>query len=149
MQKGGRIYCCQGSEGLSEITLITREEALKRAERIKREYEAIYGIEFELERAFISLDDVVPTQGELSEGKLLVVLQEIKHGYDAPIIVIPYGGKYYLIDGHHRAFALKKLGFERVEAILIKPLEEFVPGVVKTAEKSGLKRLEDVKIVRD
>jgi len=134
---------------LSEISLITREEAFKRAERIRREYKTIYCIEFELERAFIPLDDVVPTQAELSEGKLLVVLQEIKHGYDAPIIAIPYGGRYYIIDGHHRAFALKRLGFESVEAILLKPPEEFVPGVVKTAEKEGLKKLEDIKIVRD
>ena len=134
---------------MGKITLITRQGAFKRAERIKREYEAIYGIEFGLERDFVPLDGVVPTQAELSEGKLLVVIQEIKHGYDAPIIVIPYEGRYYLIDGHHRAFALKKLGFERVEAILLKPMREFMPGIVKTAKKEGLKRLEDVKIVRD
>ncbi|NJE61378.1 ParB/RepB/Spo0J family partition protein [Thermococcus sp. 21S7] len=134
---------------MKRIRLITREEAWKRAGRIKREYEAIYGIEFELESAFIPLDDIVPTQAALSEVKLLVVLQEIKHGYDAPVIAVPYGNKYYLIDGHHRAFALKKLGFESVEAILIRPRERLVPGVIKTAEKEGLKRLENLKIVRD
>ncbi|ASJ12583.1 ParB/RepB/Spo0J family partition protein [Thermococcus thioreducens] len=134
---------------MRRIRLITREEAWKRAERIKREYEAIYGIKFELEAAFIPLASVVPTQAALSEVKLLVVLQEIKHGYNAPVIVIPHGSRYYLIDGHHRAFALKKLGFDEVEAILIRPEGEFMPGVAKTAEKEGLKRLEDVKIVRD
>ena len=134
---------------MRKVRLITREEAWKRAERIKREYEAIYGIKFELEAAFIPLANVVPTQAALSEVKLLVVLQEIKHGYDAPIIVIPYAGKYYLLDGHHRAFALKKLGFESVEAIIILPRGSFVPGVIKTTEKEGLKRLEDMKIVRD
>lgn len=59
--------------------LITREEAFRRAERIKEEYEVIYGIEFELEREFIPLEQVVSTQRELSGAKLLVVLQEIKH----------------------------------------------------------------------
>ena len=134
---------------MRRIRLITREEAWKRAERIRREYEAIYGIEFKLESAFIPLDCIVPTQAELSEVKLLVVLQEIKHGYDAPVIVIPHGDRYYLIDGHHRAFALKKLGFGEVEAIILVPGKKFTPGVVKTAEKGGLKRLEDVRIVRD
>ena len=134
---------------MKKIRLVTREEAWKRAGRIKWEYEAIYGIEFELEAAFIPLTRVVPTQAALSEVKLLVVLQEIKHGYNAPIIVIPYGGRYYLIDGHHRAFALKKLGFDEIEAILIRPRGEFIPGVIKTTEKEGLKRLEDMKIVRD
>lgn len=134
---------------MKKIRLITREEAWKRAKRIKKEYETIYGIEFELEAVFIPLSSIVPTQAALSEAKLLVVLQEIKHGYNAPVIVIPYGGRYYLIDGHHRAFALQRLGFGEVEAIILKPKEEFVPGVVKTAEKEGLKGLEDVKIVRD
>ena len=134
---------------MRRIRLITREEAWKRAESIKREYEAMHGIEFELESAFVPLDDVVPTQAALSEVKLLVVLQEIKHGYDAPIIVIPHGDKYYLLDGHHRAFALKKMGFKSVEAIIIRPRGSFVPGIIKTTEKEGLKRLEDVKIVRD
>ncbi|WP_240920701.1 ParB/RepB/Spo0J family partition protein [Thermococcus sp. CX2] len=129
--------------------LITREEAFRRAERIKEEYEAIYGIEFELERAFIPLEQVVPTQRELSEAKLLVVLQEIKHGYNAPIVVIPHGGKYYVLDGHHRAFALKKLGFSEVEAIILRSKNGFVPGVVRTVRKEELGRLEDVKIVRD
>ncbi|ASI99585.1 ParB/RepB/Spo0J family partition protein [Thermococcus celer] len=134
---------------MKKIRLVTHEEAWKRARRIKTEYEFIHGIRFDLERAVVPLAGLVPTQAELSETKLLVVLQEIKHGYDAPIIVIPYGGRYYIIDGHHRAFALRKLGFREVEAIVVKPTKEFLPGVVRTAEKRGLKSLEDVKIVRD
>ncbi len=134
---------------MSAPRLITREEALRRAEKIAREYRALYGIEFKLERKFVPLGSLVPTQAQLNEAKLLVVLQEIKHGYDAPITVIPYGGRYYIIDGHHRAFALWKLGFKEVEAVILRPKKPFVPGVVKTAEKSGLKSLADVKIVRD
>ncbi len=134
---------------MSGIRLVTREEAIRRAERIRREYEALYGIGFVVERGFVPLSKVVPTQKELSEAKLLVVLQEIKHGYDAPVVVIPHAGKYYLIDGHHRAFALWKLGFREVEAIILRPERELTPGVVKTAKKSGLEGLGDVKIVRD
>ncbi|ASJ03753.1 inosine-5-monophosphate dehydrogenase [Thermococcus profundus] len=130
------------------MRLITREEAVKRAERIRDEYRTISGIEFEVERKFISLEEVVPTQSELSEKKLLVVLQEIKHGYDAPIIVLPHAGRYYILDGHHRAFALKKLGVMEVEALVLVPRGKFIPGIVKTAEKSGLRRLEDMKIRR-
>ncbi|WP_297498555.1 ParB/RepB/Spo0J family partition protein [Thermococcus sp.] len=129
--------------------LITREEALRRAERIAQEYRALYGVEFEPERRFISLSSLVPTQAQLNEAKLIVVLQEIKHGYDAPVIVIPYGEKYYIVDGHHRAFALWKLGFGEVEAVILRPGRDFIPGIVRTAEKSGLKSLTDIKIVRD
>ena len=134
---------------MKKIRLITREEAFKRAERIMKEYRAIYGIDFEIEHTFLPVDLLAPTQAQLSEVKLLVVLEEIKHGYDAPITVIPHGGKYYIIDGHHRAFALWKLGFREVEVLVLRSKTSFLPGVVATAEKSGLKSLGDVKIVRD
>ncbi|ASJ09783.1 inosine-5-monophosphate dehydrogenase [Thermococcus siculi] len=113
------------------------------------EYRALYGIDFEMEHTFLPVALLVPTQAELSEAKLLVVLQEIKHGYDAPITVIPYGGRYYVIDGHHRAFALWKLGLSQIEALVLRPKSRFLPGVVRTAERSGLRSLADIKIVRD
>lgn len=131
---------------MEEIHLITRVEAFNRARKIADEYERIYGRKFWIENRFVSTDRLVPTQGELSEAKLLLVLQEIKHGYDAPIIVIPYRGKYYILDGHHRAFALWKLGIGKIEALIIRNGEDFIPGVVKTAERSGLKSLKDVEI---
>ena len=132
-----------------DICLISREEAFKRAERIKREYEIIHGSKFEIRSGYIPLENLIPTQEELSEAKLLVVLQEIKHGYDAPVIVIECAGRYYVIDGHHRAFALKKLGFPEVEAIILKPKGDVEIGVVKTVKKRKLSSLDDLKIVRD
>jgi IMP dehydrogenase len=149
MQGTGGLRGCEGDEGVKKVRLISRDEAFKRAERIAEEYRAIHGVEFTVEDRFIRIDDVVPTQAVLSEVKLLVVLQEIKHGYNAPIIVIPYNRKYYLVDGHHRAFALKKLGFREVEALILQPDSLFMPGALKTVEKSGLRRLEDMKVVRD
>ncbi len=134
---------------MKEIRLITRDEAFRRAERIRDEYRALYGVNFEIEHTFLPVGLLVPTQAQLSEAKLLAVLEEIKHGYDAPITVIPYRGRYYIIDGHHRAFALWKLGFESVEALVLRPKAWFLPGVVRTAEKSGLRSLGDIKIVRD
>ncbi|NJE01364.1 inosine-5-monophosphate dehydrogenase [Thermococcus sp. JdF3] len=149
MQEHRSVRGGQGEEGLRRIRLITREEAFKRAEHIMNEYRAAYGIDFEIEHSFLPVELLVPTQAELSEVKLLVVLEEIKHGYDAPITVIPYGGRYYILDGHHRAFALWKLGFREVEALVLRPKVRFLPGVVRTAEKSGLRGLGGVKIVRD
>jgi len=132
-----------------EIRLITREEAFRRAERIKREYELIHGVEFEIYSRYLPPDVLLPTQRELSEAKLLVVLQEIKHGYDAPIIVIECRGKYYVIDGHHRAFALRKLGFPEIEAIILKPKRDIALGIAETVKRKGLRGLDDIKIVRD
>lgn len=131
------------------MELITRERAFQRAHHLKEVNERLYGVEFDLLEERLSLDELVPTQSELSEVKLLVVLQEIKHGYDAPIIVLRYRGRDYILDGHHRAYALWKLGFETVEALVLVPRREIESRIAETAEKSGLNSLKDIKIVRD
>lgn len=131
------------------IRLITREEAFKRAERIKKENEAIYGVPFELEHRYLPLDVLIPTQWELSEKKLVVVLQEIVHGYDAPVIVLEHRGKYYILDGHHRAYARKKLGFSEIEAIILRPLQEIHTKIEESVKKAKLKSLDDIVIVKE
>lgn len=131
------------------IRLITREEAFKRAERIKKENEAIYGVPFELEHRYLPLDVLIPTQWELSEKKLVVVLQEIVHGYDAPVIVLEHRGKYYILDGHHRAYARKKLGFSEIEAIILRPLKEIHTKIEESVKKAKLKSLDDIVIVKE
>ncbi|WP_457753531.1 inosine-5-monophosphate dehydrogenase [Thermococcus sp.] len=132
-----------------EIILITREKAFERARRLKRENELIYGVKFIIDHKYLPLDILIPTQRELSEAKLLIVLQEIKHGYDAPIIVLEHRKKYFILDGHHRAYALKKLGFSQVECLILKPREEIKTKIDETAQRSKLKSLDDIKIVRD
>jgi len=131
------------------IRLITREEAFKRAERIKKENEAIYGVPFELEHRYLPLDVLIPTQWELSEKKLVVVLQEIVHGYDAPVIVLEHRGKYYILDGHHRAYARKKLGFSEIEAIILRPLQEIHTKIEESVKKAKLKSLDDIVIAKE
>lgn len=131
------------------IRLITREEAFKRAERIKKENEAIYGVPFELEHRYLPLDVLIPTQWELSEKKLVVVLQEIVHGYDAPVIVLEHKGNYYILDGHHRAYARKKLGFSQIEAIILKPIKEIPTKIEESVKKAKLKSLDDIVIAKE
>ncbi|WP_042699353.1 ParB/RepB/Spo0J family partition protein [Thermococcus sp. PK] len=131
------------------IRLITREEAFKRAERIKKENEAIYGVPFELEHRYLPLDVLIPTQWELSEKKLVVVLQEIVHGYDAPVIVLEHRGKYYILDGHHRAYARKKLGFSQIEAIILRPIKEIPTKIEESVKKAKLKSLDDIVIAKE
>ncbi|WP_048874643.1 ParB/RepB/Spo0J family partition protein [Thermococcus litoralis] len=131
------------------IRLMTREEAFKRAERIKKENEVLYGVPFELEHKYLPLDVLIPTQWELSEKKLLVVLQEIAHGYDAPVIVLEHKGNYYILDGHHRAYARKKLGFSQIEAIILKPIKEIPTKIEESVKKVRLKSLDDIVIAKE
>lgn len=131
------------------IRLITREEAFKRAERIKKENEALYGVPFEMEHKYLPFDVLIPTQWELSEKKLLVVLQEIVHGYDAPVIVLEHKGDYYILDGHHRAYARKNLGFSQIEAIILRPLREIPTKIEESVKRARLKTLDDIVIARE
>jgi hypothetical protein len=59
---------------LKRIRLITREEAFKRAKRIRDEYRAIYGMDFEIEHSFLPVELLVPTQAHFSEVKLLSLI---------------------------------------------------------------------------
>lgn len=130
------------------MILISRERAFERAKRLKEMNERIYGVEFEMTMQYLSLDILVPTQWELNEVKLLVVLQEIKHGYDAPPIILEYRGKYYILDGHHRAYALWKLGFSQAECIILRPKGDVEMKIEESVEKMKLKSLDDIRIVR-
>ncbi|MCL2509562.1 MAG: ParB N-terminal domain-containing protein, partial [Methanomassiliicoccaceae archaeon] len=55
---------------------------------------------------------------------------------------------YLLVDGHHRVMAAKRMGLEMFKAIVLEPNDLNVRlGLEKTAEKWGLKTLDDVKII--
>lgn len=73
---------------------------------------------FEMRRVRLSLDDILPVRQFKAEGKhvpryasVLVALKEV--GLVEPLVVHPQKdvpGKYLLLDGHLRFFALKELG---------------------------------------
>ncbi len=63
--------------------------------------------------------EVPPFQRDLSEGlKKHLELAIEKLGFITPIVVCPYGGRYYVVDGRHRLEALRDLGAREVLAII-------------------------------
>ncbi|MFA4663122.1 ParB N-terminal domain-containing protein [Pyrococcus kukulkanii] len=131
------------------IKLISREEAIRRAERIKRENELIYGVDFEIVHDIVDIRELTPTQKELSRKKLEAVIQRVIHGYDAPIICLHYHGKLYILDGHHRVYACKTLGIDKVEALILRPKEAIKSNIEESVRKQGLKSIEDMVTVQD
>ena len=72
----------------------------------------------------------------------------IKRGLNEPLIVIKRRNGYLVVDGHHRIMAAQKLGLNTFNAIVLEPNDLNVRlGLEKTAEKWGLKTLNDVKII--
>jgi len=131
---------------VGDIKIITREEAFKRAEKIKRENEILYGVPFEIVHRYVDISDLIPTQRELERRKLEIVIEKTIHGYDAPVIVLEYNGKYYLLDGHHRAYARKALKLGFVEAIILRPLKPIKINIEESVEKQGIRKLDDLRI---
>ncbi|AEC52802.1 hypothetical protein PNA2_1888 [Pyrococcus sp. NA2] len=128
------------------IRIISREEAFKRAEKIKRENELLYGIPFEIVHKYIRISDIIPTQRELDRRKLEIVIEKTIHGYDAPVIVLEYEGKYYLLDGHHRVYARYVLKLNFVEALVLRPLKPVKIKIEESVSKQGIRKIEDLTI---
>jgi hypothetical protein len=81
---------------------------------------------FEMKRIRLLLNDILPVRQFKAQGKhvpryktILVTLKEV--GQIEPLVVHPQKdapGKYLLLDGHLRWFALKELGKESAECII-------------------------------
>ena len=96
----------------------------------------------------VPIDQMLPTQKEVYMDELIGRQFEIKRGLNEPIIVIQRRNGFLIVDGHHRIMAAKKLGQTNFKAIVLEPNKLDVKlGLEKTAEKWGLKTLDDVKII--
>ena len=71
----------------------------------------------------------------------------LKKGLNEPIIVIQKPNKAILVDGHHRAVAAKQLGIKELDAYILVMKKDIKLGLEETAEKKGIKRLDDITIL--
>jgi len=94
------------------------------------------------------MDEVIPSQKEVYMDELIGRQYEIKRGLIEPLIVIKRFKGYLVVDGHHRVMAAKRMGLKTFKAIVLEPNNLDVQlGLEKTAEKWGLRTLDDVKII--
>ena len=64
--------------------------------------------------------EVPPFQRDLSESlRKQLELAIDKLGFLTPIVVVPKGGKYYVVDGRHRLEAMRSLGAREILAIVV------------------------------
>lgn len=96
----------------------------------------------------VPVDKIIPTQKEVYMDELIGRQYELKRGLNEPLILVERHQGYLLVDGHHRVMAAKKLGLEKFNAIVLVPNDlEVKFGLEKTAERWGLKNLDDVRII--
>jgi len=115
---------------------------------VKRFLEETNGIKMKVVNKDIEVDRIIPTQKEVYMDELVGRQYELKRGMIEPLIVVERRNGYLVVDGHHRIMAAKKMGMKTYKAIVLVPnVYDVKLGLEKTAERWGLKTLDDVKII--
>jgi IMP dehydrogenase len=115
---------------------------------VKRFLEETNGIKMKVENKDIEVDRIIPTQKEVYMDELVGRQYELKRGMIEPLIVVERRNGYLVVDGHHRIMAAKKMGMKTYKAIVLIPnVYDVKLGLEKTAEKWGLRSLDDVNII--
>jgi IMP dehydrogenase len=127
---------------------IERADPMK-VERLKRTMENIHNVKIEVIRGKIDTNRLIPTQTKIYADELRGRIYELKRGLAEPVVVIEKGGKHFLVDGHHRAVAAKKLGIKTLDAYILKVPNNLELGLEKLVRKKGIKSLKDVEIMDD
>jgi len=115
---------------------------------VKTVLEQQNGIRLKISNQEIPISGLIPTQKEVYMDELIGRQYEIKRGLNEPLIVVKRRNGYLVVDGHHRMMAAKKMGLETFNSIVLEPNDLNVRlGLEKTAEKWGLRTLDDVNII--
>lgn len=105
-------------------------------------YEEIYGVPFYIKVRMIPLETLIPTQPQVSRRQILSIGRLL-----VPIVCVEHGGKYYILDGHARTLRAKESGLNEIRAVIFMPKERVEYGIIKTAERMGLKSIDDINVV--
>lgn len=115
---------------------------------VKKFLEEQNGIKLKVVNKDVEVDRVIPTQKEVYMDELVGRQYELKRGMIEPLIVVERRNGYIVVDGHHRVLAAKKMGMKTYKAIVLVPNDyDTKLGLEKTAERWGLKSLNDVSII--
>ncbi len=115
---------------------------------VKNFLEQQNGVRMKVANRDIPVSEIIPTQKEVYMDELIGRQYELKRGLNEPLIVVERRNGYLLVDGHHRIMAAHRMGMKTFKAIVLVPNDLDVKfGLEKTAERWGLKKLDDVSII--
>ncbi|MDR2866226.1 MAG: CBS domain-containing protein [Methanomassiliicoccaceae archaeon] len=136
---------------ISNIDVVRSHIEKSRPEKVmsvKSFLEQQNGIHLKINYGDIPLNEALPTQKEVFMDELTGRMYEIKRGLNEPLIVVKRIRGYLIVDGHHRVMAARKMGARTFNAVILEPDNYDVTlGLERTAEKWGLRSLDDVNII--
>jgi len=105
---------------MRRLELVSLKDIQRRVEDIKASLENIYGVALSTGFGELLSTSLFPTEAFLEEDKLaLLFMKIVKEGYDVPIITVRYRGDVYILDGHHRAYILRKLMRDKIRGYVL------------------------------
>jgi IMP dehydrogenase len=115
---------------------------------IKSFLEGQHGIRIRTSVGEVPLNQIRPSQKEVFQDELIGRQFEIKKNLIEPLIVVKRRDGYLLVDGHHRVMAAREFGLRSFRSVILEPdLLDIHLGLEKTAERWGLRTLDDVVII--
>jgi len=91
---------------------------------------------------------LIPTQREVYADELEGRKYELENDLAEPLIAVSHGSKTFLVDGHHRAMAARRLDLDRTLAYVLTVPRDAVEelGFEMVARRGGLDSLADVEV---
>jgi len=120
-----------------------------KVERFKRTIEKVHGVEVRMERGEVEVDRLIPTQTKVFADELKGRIYEIRRGLAEPILVIKKGKRLYLIDGHHRVVAARRMGIKYLDAYILDVPKNTKLGIEKLIKNKGIRSLRDITVIED
>jgi IMP dehydrogenase len=134
---------------MHDLELASWSDLKRRVDSIAKSLEQIYQVQLRTRSQEISLENLYPTEDFLENDKLALVLKKtVEENYNVPITAVNRLGDNFILDGHHRAFILKKLLRTTINACVL----EFPEGkLYREVPKRPLEslRIEEVCPIED
>jgi IMP dehydrogenase len=120
-----------------------------KVEKFRKTIEKVHGVSVELKRGEVEVDRLIPTQTKVFADELKGRVYEIRKGLAEPILTVKKGRRFYLIDGHHRVVAAKRMGIKVLDAYILEVPENIELGIERLIRKKGIKSLQDIEVIED
>lgn len=120
-----------------------------KVEKLKRTIEKVHNVTASIEHGFVDVNRLIPTQTKIYADELKGRVYELRRGLAEPIVTIKKDKWYFVIDGHHRVVAARRIGAKKLDAYIIIVPDDIELGIERLAKKKRLKSLRDVQVIEN